>query len=83
MNGGIAPSHGPRYGITSVSATHAPKSSAYCCACGSKPVAARIQIPTPALTPMISESASLAAHVRRERVLHAAQQRQLDRVAAG
>ena len=37
MNGGIAPSHGPMYGISSVTATHAPKSTAYLSAPGTQP----------------------------------------------
>src|SRR6267154_2455834 len=35
--------------MISVTATHAPKSSAYCCPCGSRPSAASTHSPTPAL----------------------------------
>ncbi len=57
-NGGIAPSHGPRYGIISVRATNAPNRSTYCCACGNSPTAASIHNPIPALAPMIRLSAT-------------------------
>src|SRR5581483_4742638 len=56
-NGGIAPSHGPRYGMISVTATHAPNNNAYCCACGRSPIAAKSQSPIPALAPMMKLSA--------------------------
>ena len=58
MNGGIAPSHGPMYGISSVIATHAPKSAAYLSAPGTQPSVPSSHMPSPALVPMISESSN-------------------------
>src|SRR3954452_25256181 len=55
-SGGIAPSQGPRYGISSVIATHAPNSTAYLSAPGTQPRVPSSQSPSPALVPMISES---------------------------
>ena len=56
--GGAAPSHGPTYGISSVMPAHVPNNSAYFPPCCSAPTAPRIHSPTPALTPMISESSA-------------------------
>ena len=75
--GGIAPSHGPRYGITSVTATTTPKSNAYCCACGRRPAAAEHPQAEPGARADDQREQRLAANVRRERVLHAPQQRVL------
>ena len=58
MSGGIEPSQGPRYGMTSVTATHAPNSNAYCCACGNSPITASSHRPKPALVPMIRLNAN-------------------------
>ena len=55
MIGGIAPSQGPRYGISSITATQAPNSTAYVSAPSTSPIVPRIQSPIPALVPMISE----------------------------
>ena len=58
MIGGIAPSHGPRYGISSITATQAPKSTAYLSAPGTSPTVPSTHIPMPALVPMINESST-------------------------
>ena len=76
MNGGIAPSQGPRYGISSVTATQAPKRTAYLSAPGTQPSVPSSQMPRPALVPMISESRNWPAHVARERALDPREQRQ-------
>ena len=57
--GGIAPSHGPRYGISSATATQAPNRIAYVSKpSGSQPIIPRSHSATPALVPMISETSS-------------------------
>ena len=53
-----APSHGPTYGMSSVMPAQTPKSSAYLPPFGISPTTPSIQMPKPALTPMITESAS-------------------------
>ncbi len=79
-NGGIAPSHGPRYGSTSVSATHAAEEERVLLARGATAPSRRgSRCRRRRSTPMISEKASLPAHVRGERVLDAPEQRRSPR----
>ena len=56
--GTMPPSHGPRYGISSVTPTQAPKRTAYRSMPGAQPSVPSSQSPTPALDPMIAESRS-------------------------